>query len=82
VRLVRRVDRGHATCPEGGGRPWITEPLAVRSRSGGGTPIEFRFAPGTLHIQQGATLTFRPAGTTLHYLCAIHSWMQGKLVVE
>jgi hypothetical protein len=132
--------------------------------------IEFRFAPGTLHIQQGATLTFRqgpprpsfagpvephtlsivarsdlprtlrelffcdvcqpfleahdpgndqqppfnfvvnegpaglnqpgdsllhtaehpvtrarvtaPAGTTLHYLCAVHSWMQGKLVVE
>jgi hypothetical protein len=132
--------------------------------------IEFRFAPGTLHIQQGATLTFRQgppqpsfagpvephtlsivdradlprtlrelffcdvcqpfleahdpgndqqppfvyrvnkggpgldvagdsllidadhpvirarvtaqAGTTLHYLCAIHSWMQGKLVVE
>ena len=132
--------------------------------------IEFRFAPGTLHIQHGATLTFRegppqpsfagpvephtlsivdradlprtlrelffcevcqpfleahdpgndqqppfiyrvnkgrpglnqpgdsllvdadhpvirarvtaPAGTTLHYLCAIHSWMQGKLVVE
>ena len=23
-----------------------------------------------------------PAGTTLRYLCAIHSWMQGKLVVE
>jgi hypothetical protein len=23
-----------------------------------------------------------PAGTTLHYLCALHSWMQGKLVVE
>lgn len=23
-----------------------------------------------------------PAGTTLHYLCAVHSWMQGKLVVE
>ena len=23
-----------------------------------------------------------PAGTTLHYLCAIHSWMQGRLVVE
>jgi hypothetical protein len=134
--------------------------------------IEFRFSPGTLHIQHGATLTFRegppqppfafeegvdphtlsivrradlprtlrelvecevcgpileahdpgndgeppfvyrvnkggpgldvagdsllvdadhpvirarvtaPAGTTLHYLCAIHSWMQGKLVVE
>jgi hypothetical protein len=132
--------------------------------------IEFRFAPGTLHIQHGATLTFRegpaqpafatpveehtlsivarsdlpqtlrelffcevcqpfleahdpgvdeqppfnfvvnkgkpglnrpgdsllvtadhpvtrarvtaPAGTTLHYLCAVHSWMQGKLVVE
>lgn len=22
-----------------------------------------------------------PAGTTLHYLCAVHSWMQGKLVV-
>jgi hypothetical protein len=131
--------------------------------------VEFRFAPGTLHIQQGATLTFRegppqppfatpvdphtlsivdradlprtlrelffcevcgpfleahgidddtppftfvvnegppglnqpgdsllhtadhpvtrarvtaPAGTTLHYLCAIHSWMQGKIVVE
>jgi hypothetical protein len=132
--------------------------------------IEFRFAPGTLHIQQGATLTFRqgppqpsfagpvephtlsivdradlprtlrelffcdvcqpfleahdpgndqqppfkfvvnegppglnqpgdsllhtaehpvtrarvtaPAGTTLHYLCAFHSWMQGRIVVE
>jgi hypothetical protein len=130
--------------------------------------VEFRFAPGTLHIQHGATLTFRegtppfpealephtlsvvdradlprtlrqiffcpvcqpilaahdpgndqqppfiyrvnkgrpglnqpgdsllvdsdhpvirarvtaPAGTTLHYLCAIHPWMQGKLVVE
>jgi hypothetical protein len=134
--------------------------------------IEFRFSPGTLHIQHGATLTFRegppqppfafeegvdphtlsivdradlprtlrelvecevcgpfleahdpgndgeppfvyrvnrgrpglnqpgdsllvdadhpvirarvtaPAGTTLHYLCAIHSWMQGRLVVE
>jgi hypothetical protein len=129
--------------------------------------IEFRFRPGTLHIQHGATLTFRegppqppfatpvdphtlsivaradlpgtlqelfecevcgpflqahdlegaspkfvvnegkagldqpgdsllvtdahpvtrarvtaPAGTTLHYLCAVHSWMQGKLVVE
>jgi hypothetical protein len=23
-----------------------------------------------------------PAGTTLHYLCAIHSWMQGRIVVE
>jgi hypothetical protein len=23
-----------------------------------------------------------PAGTTLHYLCAVHSWMQGKLIVE
>ena len=23
-----------------------------------------------------------PAGTTLNYLCAVHSWMQGKLVVE
>ena len=23
-----------------------------------------------------------PAGTTLHYLCAVHPWMQGKLVVE
>lgn len=134
--------------------------------------VEFRFSPGTLHIQHGATLTFRqgppqpsfafpegvdphtlsivdradlpqtlrelflceicqpfqaahdpngdgeppfnfvvnkgtpglnqpgdsllitadhpvtrarvtaPAGTTLHYLCTIHSWMQGKLVVE
>jgi hypothetical protein len=23
-----------------------------------------------------------PAGTTLRYMCVIHSWMQGKLVVE
>jgi hypothetical protein len=23
-----------------------------------------------------------PAGTTLHYLCAIHPWMQGRLIVE
>jgi hypothetical protein len=23
-----------------------------------------------------------PAGTTLHYLCAVHSWMQGRLIVE
>ena len=131
--------------------------------------IEYRFSPGTLHIQHGATLTFRegppqppfagpveehtlsivdradvprtlrqiffcpvcgpflvahgiddeqppftfvvnqgmpglnqpgdsllvtadhpvtraritaPAGTTLHYICAVHAWMQGKLIVE
>jgi hypothetical protein len=23
-----------------------------------------------------------PAGTTLHYICAVHAWMQGKLIVE
>jgi plastocyanin len=23
-----------------------------------------------------------PAGTTLYYLCAIHPWMQGKIVVK
>jgi hypothetical protein len=100
--------------------------------------LNYRFAPRTLHIDHGATLTFRegtppfpealeahtlsivdradlprtlrelffcdacgpileandpdhpvirarvtaPAGTTLNYLCSIHSWMQGKLVVE
>jgi len=23
-----------------------------------------------------------PAGTTLYYMCAVHPWMQGKIVVK
>ena len=41
--------------------------------------------PGdSLWLAPGATISSQvsaPAGTTLHYLCAIHGWMQGRLTV-
>ena len=40
----------------------------------------------SLAIQPGAhksisAVVSAPAGTTLHYICAVHAWMQGKIVV-
>jgi plastocyanin len=36
--------------------------------------------PGGPHKRGSVTVT-APAGTTLYYLCAIHPWMQGSIVV-
>ena len=37
-------------------------------------------APAGPHKQAKVQVT-APAGTTLYYLCAIHPWMQGTIVV-
>jgi plastocyanin len=31
--------------------------------------------------KSGSVVISAPAGTTLYYMCAIHPWMQGKIVV-
>jgi plastocyanin len=66
--------------------------IALAAHSAGGfTPVVEAGAPGLdapgdslfLFDDQSVTATVSaPAGTTLKYLCAIHPWMQGEIVVQ
>ena len=49
------------------GRPWFDQP---------GDSLWYN--PGD---RRGANIT-APSGTTLNYICALHPWMQGKIIVQ
>src|SRR2546430_1777864 len=38
-------------------------------------------APKGVHSKTTVVIS-APAGTTLYYMCAVHPWMQGKIVVK
>ncbi len=60
--------------PGGPANPIVTVP---------GEPSGFRDG-NTFLIRQGQTLEIvvtAPSGTTIHYMCAIHPWMQASIIV-
>jgi plastocyanin len=61
-----------------GGIPPIT-PVVDVERTGLDAPGDSIFLPQNSSIK--AQVTARP-GTTLHYICVIHPWMQGTITVE
>jgi len=61
-----------------GGLP-PTTPIVNVGRNGLDVPGDSLFLPGGGSVS--AEVTARP-GTTLHYICIIHPWMQGTIKVE
>jgi len=61
-----------------GGIPPVT-PVVDVERTGLDAPGDSIFLPPNSSIK--AQVTARP-GTTLHYICIIHPWMQGTITVE
>jgi plastocyanin len=64
--------------------PRITDPTNAQFINvGGGSGLDARF--DTLWLPPGTSISVpvtAPSGTTLSYFCAIHAWMQGRIVVR